>query len=213
MKIAGSFLAIPVLAVGLFSSAHAVPVSNIAEGKAVTLTDGTFFQYGWGGGIAVDPQTVVDGVFLPRSNQWDQGTVWWDDHDGVANHIEIDLGGTFVIESFIVQADDNDAYVLEYRDLTTGDWLLAWDVPNYDVYGWGMQTRPDVTNDAAVYTLASSITTDALRIGGNLNSSDRYFSVSEVQAYGYAAEVPTPAALILFSAGLLGMSLVRKKRV
>ncbi|MDH5302432.1 MAG: PEP-CTERM sorting domain-containing protein [Gammaproteobacteria bacterium] len=211
MKTLSSFLVIPMLAIGLFTSTHATASSNVAQGKTVTLTDGTFFTGGWGGGAVVDPMTVVDGVFLPKQTPWDQGAVWWDDHDGVANHIEIDLGGTFVIESFVVQADDNDAYNLEYRDLISGDWILAWAVPNYDDRGWGMLTRPDVNNDATVYTLASSITTDALRISGNMDSGDRYFSVSEVQAYGYAAEVPAPAALILFAAGLLGMSLTRRK--
>jgi len=127
---------------------------------------------------------------------------WWDDRDGIANHVVIDLSGTFTIESFIIQADDNDAYLLEYWDIANSAWQTAWDVPTR--YNWGMQTRPNVNDDLARYVLGSTITTDTLRFSGNLSRGDRYFSVSEIQAFGYAASVPEPAMLVLLGAGFLG---------
>ena len=91
------------------SSARA-DVTNVALGAPVELKGAPFFTGGWGGGLTVEPSTVTDGVFLPRSTQWDQGAVWWDSHDGQDRYMEINLGHLYRIESFIVQADNNEAY-------------------------------------------------------------------------------------------------------
>jgi len=166
-------------------------VTNVALDKPVTL-NGVFFTGGWGGGSTVSADTVVDDIFFSRGHQWDLGPVWWDSTgDNTGQSIVIDLEGVYVIESFIVQADDNDAYKLYYWDIESSDWVLAWDVPNYDITGdppvdnWGMQTRPNPDDDNERYVLASTITTSALKIEGNTSdSADNYFSVSEVQAFG-----------------------------
>lgn len=174
-----------------------IPVGNVAFGKNVTLNGAPFFTSGWGGGWTVDKQTIVDNIFFPRQRQWDRGPLWWDSRDGQDRYLEIDLDGTFVIESFVAQVDDNDAYKLYYKDISTGNWLIAWDIPNYDVYpsssNWGMQTRPNPANDSERYTLPSPIITSALMIRGNDASSDRYYSVSEIQAFGYQADNSPPA--------------------
>lgn len=170
------------------SDVYASEAANVALHARVTLNGGAFFTGGWGNGKVVDASTVVDGVFLPRSSQWDQGPVWWDSSDGVDRSITIELGGVFSIESLAVQADDNDAYHLYYRDAAAGTWKIVWNVPNYDAYpdssSWGMQTRPDTFNNAAQYALPQPIITDALMIKGDMNSGDRLFAVSEVQAFG-----------------------------
>ena len=82
---------------------------NVALNAKVSLLS-DFFTNGWGNGKIVDKNTIVDGKFLPRGNQWDQGAVWWDCHDGVKRYIRIDLGDVYEIHGFTVQADDNDAY-------------------------------------------------------------------------------------------------------
>lgn len=162
--------------------------TNVALNATVTLHGAPFFENGWGGGLVVSPDTIVDAVFFPRHHQWDQGPGWWDSHDGQERYITIDLEGVFRIESFIVQADDNDAYILYYWDIYENTWKVAWNVPNYDVYpdplNWGMQTRPNPSDNTERYNLSAPIVTNALKFEGNLNDSDRYFSVSEIQAYG-----------------------------
>ena len=178
------------------------PVTNVALNADVAL-HGDFFTNGWGGVVVVSPSTLVDGIFLPRNTQWDQGSVWWDSNDGAERYITIDLGNTFKIESLVVQADDNEAYELYYLDLWTGTWQLAWDVPNYDnvpdASSWGMQTRPNPLDDTQRYMLPLPIVTNALKFQGNMNSVDKLFSISEIQAYGV---IPAPGAILLGGIGV-----------
>ena len=167
---------------GMVAGADAT--TDVALNAIVSLEGAPFFTDGWGGGLTVAPETVVDGIFLRRGNQWDRGPVWWDSHDGQARWIEMDLGATFDIESLIVQADDNEAYVVYYWDLSTSSWQLLWDVPTSTAWDSGMQTRPNPADDTEHYVLTTPVVTNALKIEGNMTSGDKYFSVSEVQAFG-----------------------------
>ena len=165
------------------ASVSAATITNVALNKDVVLNGGPFFTNGWGGGLVVNESTIVDGVFLPRGTQWDQGPVWWDCHNSPDCWITIDLGDFYMIESVIVQADDNDGYLLYYMDLN-GNWQSAWNVPNYDDMGWGMQTRPNPADVTERYMLPGKIVADNLLFKGVMNNGDLYFSVSEIQVYG-----------------------------
>lgn len=185
-----------------FASCISIPnllAANIALNTNVTLT-GTFFTGGWGSTTIVGPETIVDGVFLPENTQWDQGPVWWDAREIQDQSITIDLGGMFDIDSFIVQADNNDTYRLEYLNNSTLEWI---DIGTLS--GWGMMTRPEIF-------LPSTITTDSLRF--TATGGDGLYAVSEIQAFGSAAVVPEPGTMLLMGIGLLaaaGSGIRRKK--
>ncbi len=207
------------LSAGCFvaTTAHALSI-NVLEGADVTL-QGEFFTGGWiGGDVPADAQaranSLVDGIFLPRSQQWNQGTVWWDATNSAAsrnNYIMLDLDTSYYIESFVVQADDDDGYTLEYWD--GSNWQLAMDIANYDPYGWGLQTRPNPGNDLTQTPLLPiPILTNRLRFSGDYFDSDGTFAVSEIQAYGYAAEVPEPSSLMLLGLGMLGFAATATSR-
>ncbi len=203
----------------LAGPATAFAQQNIALDKPVTL-NGTFFQFAnpadiWNipGTYAPplspnpSPQTVVDGAFLPTGNQWDIGPIWWDAHSPNADgqSIDINLQGTFLIDSFVVQADNNDKYSVQYWDRGSASWLTAWEVQWVD--GWGMYTRPDANDNTMRYSLPSPIVTDELRVVAV--DGDGYYSISEIQAFGQSVPeaLPTAGALSLV---LLGLSWMRR---
>lgn len=171
---------VPVLAVIQFATLLATSArgqTNVLAGKPVSLAAGTV--------NGTPLSTIVDGVFLPKGTQWQNGTVWW---NGTTPTLHVDLQGTYTLRSGIVQADDNDSLLIEYRDLGSGDWFGVWTVPTAS--GGGMQTRPNPNNNGEALAFASPVTTDAVRI--RAISGDNSYSLSEVQIFDEAF-LPLPA--------------------
>lgn len=185
--------------IGLLVSTSAIANTNIALNKPVTLNGGGWNVGGWGGGVLAPAATVNDGVFKNEGHQWDIDTVWWDANYNTGAEIVINLGGLFSIASFVMQADNNDTYRVEYAQ-AGGGWATAWDVPFSCCYGV-------VTRDT---TLASTIITDTLRI--TATGGDNLYSVSEFQAFGQPVPEPEAYALMLAGLGLVGFAARRSTR-
>jgi hypothetical protein len=158
----------------------------------------------WGPGSTLsDPLTPIDGVFAPETQQWNNGSFWWDQDPSVnASQVSytMNLDGLFTVDRFVVQSDDNDALSIEYWNGSS--FQQAWTVPLAGSFGL-------VTRDSGVI---APITTNALRITGAL-PSDGYYAVSEFQAFGQAA-APEPAAwaLMIVGFGVMGVALRRSRR-
>ena len=143
---------------------------NVALGKPVT-PNGSF-----GGTSASLSNTVTDGVFLGSGTQWQSGTVWW---NGTAPAVEVDLQGSFLINGVVVQADDNDSYLLEFKTNAAAPWVLMYQLPYAS--GGGMRTRPNMGNNAERYVLSTPLPASYLRL--RAYAGDNSYSVCEIQAY------------------------------
>ena len=189
MRHASIAIAVGAVHLSVLAPAHASLV-NVALGR-------TAVSFGPLGGSSAPLSTLTDGVFLERGTQWQTGTVWW---GGRETAIVIELGGTHDLVGATVQADDNDAYILEYHDLELNEWRLLWAVPNFDQFGWGMQTRPNPADDSAVHMFEQSVLTDAIRFRATPGAGDTANSVSEIQVFA----VPAPGAAAFVALGALG---------
>ena len=177
---------------GILVFAFTVPAlaDNVALGKPVTITG----EFGVVTCCWPDPHppaalsTITDGVSLAEGTQWQTDTVWWDEWHppSLYNIIEIDLQGLFLVTDLLIQADNNDAYAIDYRD-SGGTWTSFVYAPI--VPGAGMRTRAVSVGPI----VASGFRIDAF-------DGDEFYSVSEFQANGVA--VPEPSAFFVIAAGI-----------
>ena len=184
--------------------------SNVALNKPVFVVDGA--------AQITNPSTslsvIDDGVFLPESTAYGSSTaianaVEWTTTDGqppgagnAPTTLEIDLGGFFAISGAIMQADNNDSYLLQYRDPSTNTWLTLWTVPG--IAGFGFTTRPNA--DQTTFQSLSPVVTDAVRI--TAITGDTALGVSELQLNGAAVPEASPSTLIALGA-ILNFGLAR----
>ncbi len=154
----------------------------------------------WGPGST--PSTLsapVNGVFEPEGQQWNNNSFWWD-QDSSVNPSPVtwvvQLDQAYTVDRFVVQADDNDSYLLEYWDGAA--WQSAYAVP-FDCC-FGLQTRDSGT--------VGLITTDRFRF--TATGGDNYYSVSEIQAF---QAVPEPGvwAMMIIGFGFVGKALRRRR--
>lgn len=149
--------------------------------------------------------TVVDGTLLAEGSQWNIGTWWWDQDPAVNGTysvpmgMRIDLNATYTIDRFVVQADNNDTYQLDYWDGSA--WQSAFSIAA--VNGPGMRTR-----DSGI--LGSTISTNQLRIYAT--GGDNYYSISEIQAFAPSNGVPEPHGLALAALGLALVTWAGRRR-
>jgi hypothetical protein len=175
--------------------------TNLALGATVT-TNGP----GWGNSSgwccgSFNPSSIVNGTPQADGTQWNEGTAFWS--GGVpdtADTLTITLANTASVDEIVLQADDNDAYQVNYWNGTAWTDLTTFSA----VGGWGLATRPELF-------LGAPVTTDAFQITAVGGDGD--YAVGQFEALGTAA-TPEPATytMILTGLGVLG-AMVRRRRI
>ncbi|MDR7308564.1 PEP-CTERM sorting domain-containing protein [Rhodoferax saidenbachensis] len=179
--------ALTLLAVSSLSQA----ASNVALGSSVTTTGSGFGNDGgWCCSAPAALSTVVDGSFVANGQQWNIGTVFWGGAYG-ADVITISLPTLSSVSSLVLQGDNNDDYLIRYRNASNVWADLATISPNRS---WGM--------DMGGATFASPVTANAFSI--SIVGGDGLASVSEFQAIGAPVPEPETYALLLAGLGLVG---------
>ena len=133
------------------------------------------------------PTAPVSGTPQPEGTTWNQGSFWWD-QDVSPVTWTVNLKRAYTINEFLVQADDNDSYLLQYW--TGSAWATAWTIPQVNSFGL-------VTRDSG---LIAPITTDALQF--TAISGDGYYALGQLEALGGVPEPSTWAMMLLGFAGL-----------
>ncbi len=197
------YFTIPALLVVLFAK-PTLAQTNVALGKPVTQVSG---------GSLLSPETslnvITDGTFLAEitaygSTAAEQGAIRWNTGVGGNSVFEIQLGGLYVIDGIMVQADDNDSLLVSYLD-QFNTFQPLYNVGNVSV-GFGFRTRPNV--DQTTWATLSPIETTTIQVtnvGG-----DGFYGISELQLRGSAA-VPEPSSLIILVA-LSSIEMLRRRR-
>jgi hypothetical protein len=124
--------------------------------------------------------------------------------------IDIDLQGTFLLTSAIAQVDNNDSYLLQYRD-TNGVYNDWWTISGPVTFG--VETRPNPADNTAQQDLADVLAT-GVRITGVAGTGDSVYAVSELQVFAepITGEVPEPASIIGAGCGLALLGLIKYSR-
>ncbi len=198
-------IALGVAALGGVSTSVQAATNIIPGGWSVISSNGSqgVLRAGspWGPGSAPSSHlNVVDGVFRPEGTQWNNGSFWWD-QDASVNpaqvFLEIFLNQVYTIDRFVVQADDNDSYLIEYWDGAA--WLSAYAIPTQPSFGL-------VTRDSGAL---APISTNRLRFSAT--GGDNYYALSELQAF---QAVPEPATWMMMIGGfaLVGAAMRRRRR-
>jgi PEP-CTERM motif len=201
------------LAVGsvMAGTSWAAPM-NIALNAPVTAVSGSSSISNPSTSLSV----VTDGIFTPEDTGYSSATAqseaveWSGATSGGAPAtgllLQINLGGNFTITGAIVQADDNDSYLLQYLDETSSTWKTLYDVPEVSV-GFGLRTRPNA--DQTTYQSVGPVVTDAVRFSAV--AGDGGYAVSEIELQGTA--VPEPSTYGLLLVGSVAGWLVKRRRV
>ena len=183
--------------------AMAEPDSNVAQNGTVTIDGGGFGDWSnlWGTGSLASLATVTDGLFLPVQQKWNVGTVFWKGtlQGDADNFVTISLPKTATVSSLILQVDNNDDYLVQYRN-AANSWQDLLTIVPYRSYGM----------EKGSATLSTPVTTSAFRIRSN--AGDGYYSISEFQAVGTIAAVPEPETYAMLLAGLGLMGTVARRR-
>lgn len=155
---------------------------------------------------------VIDGSFPTEGSVWTGApNAYWRGQTGASGvAFTIDYGAVFSIEDVTLSIDNND----DYRVEASVDGLVystLFDVSRtYGEIGWGMDTMSSIQASPEYVAPIDFIATSARYLRIFATGGDGLYSVGELQAFGVTV-VPEPTTVALWSIGLAGMALVRRR--
>ncbi|XXF75406.1 VWD domain-containing protein [Myxococcaceae bacterium GXIMD 01537] len=135
---------------------------NLAANRPVTAA----------GAVSGNPQVVTNTIFAPAGHSWRD--VQYVVVTPAGTSLTVDLGAIHSLARLVVQADNNDTYLVE-SSIDGVVWSTLVTIPMFG--GAGMRTRPMIT-------LPSRVDARYARISAL--SGDNSYSVSEFELYGSA---------------------------
>jgi hypothetical protein len=201
-------VAVAIMFAGALGASTTFAATDAAAGAAVTYTGGGFggSSSQWGTGT-FNPSIITSATYLTDGTQWNTGAAqglptgpgtafWYGSSDGDSSQwLTISLGHMATVSSIVLQADNNDAYQVQYH--SGSGWTTLGTFGS--VGGWGLATRPELT--------FSAITTDGFRIVAT--GGDGFYAVGH-----FTAAVPEPETygMLMAGLGLIGFMARRKKQ-
>jgi hypothetical protein len=171
---------------------------------------------GFNNGTAANLQNITNGTILADATAYGSAAaiaqaIEW---NGAGYVFQISLGGPYTVSGLIVDVDDNDndAYQLQYYNASTSSWDALYTAPIVSV-GFGLRTRPSVSDQTEEYVLSSPVTTDAVRIYGGASDDNFCFdnscgqggyAVGQVGLFGTPA-VPESSTWAMMLLGFIGL--------
>jgi len=203
------------LMAAMWTTGGASADTNVALGKTVSIvaTDPDP-SAGFNNGTAGNLQNITNGVILPDATAYSSAAaiaqaIEW---NGAGYVFQISLGALYTLSGLIVDVDDNDAYQLQYYNVSTSSWDALYTAPIVSD-GFGLRTRPSVSDQSEEYILSSPVTTDAVRIYGGASDDNFCFdgscgqggyAVGQVELFGTPA-VPEPSTWAMMLLGFAGL--------
>lgn len=142
--------------------------------------------------------SIASSTLAPDGQQWNNGSFWWDQTQTVSPYyITVQLSQSFTFDHLVLQADNNDSYLVEYWN--GSGWQSIFTAGT--VGGWGLMTR-----DSGIL---ANFTTNQFRLSAI--DGDQYYAISGFQAF--TAGVPEPAtwALMILGFGAIGGAMRRRR--
>ncbi|QKR98547.1 PEP-CTERM sorting domain-containing protein [Sphingomonas sp. CL5.1] len=158
------------------------------------LRDGSGWDYNY---TPSNIGAITSPTLQPDGRQWNNGSFWWDSSQTPSPYyITVTLPQSYTFDHLVLQADNNDSYLVEYWNGTA--WQSAFTAG--DVNGWGLTTRDSGT--------LASFTTDQFRLSAV--SGDQYYAISGFQAFTTGVPEPATWALMILGFGAVGGMMRRR---
>ena len=210
-----TIVAITLLNIGFVNASHQpqhISAKKVSTNNIFTITENSI----------IDDVIFDEMSYQSETGNWFTNSLWW---QGTGT-INIDLGGSFLIQDILIQVDYNDNYYIDYS-LDDLNWSNLFTItPEDGEIAWGMDTMSsnERHNEYVANIDFSAIEARYLRVSAG--EGDQIYYLSELQAFGTptntiqiqsqtVSPVPAPSSIILFGTGLMmlvGLQYRRKKQ-